>query len=122
MRGGYRPGSGPAKGTKYKPRAPKPGKEDKATPPDVAPVLSEGDAKQAKTENLEAAEFLRRVWNDTKIDMALRLRAAEIVYKQSSGPKGKKEEKNDKAKQAGHGRFAAGAPPAKILSFKKGTE
>jgi len=62
-------------------------------------------------EDLEAHEYLRRVWNDPKMDAALRIRAAEIVFKGSGEAMGAKERQNERAKTAGKGKFGAGAPP-----------
>ena len=77
-------------------------------------AVATGEEKKDLTD-LEASEFLRKVWNDPGIDMSLRIRAAEVALKGADGPKGKKEEKSDKAKSAGAGRFAAGAPPMKLV-------
>lgn len=65
--------------------------------------------------DMEAHEYLRRVWNDPNIEPALRIRAAEIVFKGAAEKMGKKDEKNDRAKQAGAGRFAAGKPPLSVV-------
>lgn len=63
-------------------------------------------------EDIDSPEFLRRVWNDPSVDMALRVRAAEIVFRDGSeGKKSKKQEREDRAKQAGSGKFAPAAPP-----------
>ena len=97
MRGGYRPGSGPKKGAKYRPR--------KKREVKVEPKLP------AESGNLEADEYLRTVWNDPNIEPALRIRAAEIICKGDGEKKGKKDAKMDRAEKAGKGRFAASAPP-----------
>ena len=70
---------------------------------------------QTGTEDLEAGEFLRKVWNDPGVDMALRIRAAEVAHKEAGGPKGKKDEKADRAARAGEGRFSAGKPPIVLV-------
>jgi len=62
-------------------------------------------------EDLEAGEYLRRVWNDPGMDAALRIRAAEIIVKGSGEGMGAKDRQNERAKKAGAGKFGAGAPP-----------
>jgi hypothetical protein len=71
-----------------------------------------GEGKpEAAPDDLEAGDYLRKVWNDPAIDTALRIRAAEVALKGNEGPKGKKEEKADRAKNAGSGKFRPSAPP-----------
>ena len=72
-------------------------------------LAADSGEEKAKIEagNLDAGEFLRKVWNDPEVDMALRIRAAEVVHKETGGPKGKKDEKADRAKNAGAGRFGS---------------
>ena len=85
------------------------GAEIKAEEKPEAPKLPEAGT-------LDADEYLRQVWNDPSIDHSLRIRAAEIIAK---GPekKGKKDEKADRAKAAGSGKFKASAPPVlKVIS------
>jgi hypothetical protein len=60
----------------------------------------------AKTD-LEAGEYLRQVWNDPGVETALRIRAAEIMCKGADKGKGKKDEKADRAKSAGTGKYAS---------------
>jgi len=67
--------------------------------------------------DLEAYDYLRQVWNDPGMDPSLRIRAAEIAFRGPGEKLGKKDLKDVKAKQAGAGRFAAGAPPVlKVIS------
>lgn len=109
-RGGYRPNSGPPKGTKYRPRN---GKEPKLDEQKVPEKPKPVDEKL----DLEADEYLRKVWNDPSIDHALRIRAAEIAVKGRGEKLGKKEEKEGRAKAAVSGKFAASAPPLlKVVS------
>lgn len=103
-RGGYRPGSGPKKGTKYKTRS------SKNEPKDDL----EKENKQAAEVDLEADVYLRTVWNDPKVDTVLRIKAAEIVFR-GSEKKGKKEEKKDKARTAASGKFAPSRPPLSVV-------
>lgn len=70
--------------------------------------------------DIEAADFLRSVWNDPKVEIALRIRAAEIVFKGDGEKKGKKDEKADRAAKAGAGKFAASAPPLRVVNRKEG--
>ena len=65
--------------------------------------------------DMDSPEFLRQVWNDPNVDMALRIRAAEVVLKGETEKKGKKEEKADRAKAAGAGRFAPAKGPLKLV-------
>lgn len=103
-RGGYRPGSGPKKGTKYKTRS------SKNEPKDDL----EKENKQAAEVDLEADVYLRTVWNDPKVDTVLRIKAAEIVIR-GGEKKGKKTEKSDRARQAGQGKFAPSKPPLNLV-------
>jgi hypothetical protein len=82
---------------------------------ELAAELKDGDSPILETGNLDAGEFLRHVWNDPKIEYALRIRAAEIVVRGDEGKKGKKGEKADRAKAAGAGKFAAGRPPISVV-------
>ena len=138
MRGGYRPGSGPQKGAKYKPRTPK--QDMKATPkaeakpkrkktvradpaqplPEKsAPVLSPEDAKQAALEKLTPLEYLLREMNDATVDKNRRDKlagmAAPFVHPRAGEGKGKKEEKESRAKAAAGGRFSASPAPLKVI-------
>jgi len=61
--------------------------------------------------DLDAYDFLRGVWNDSNVEISLRIRAAEIVFKGAEEKKGKKDEKADRAAKAGSGKFAPSAPP-----------
>jgi len=105
-RGGYRPGSGPMKGAKYKTKGEK--KETKAGIP-------EDIVADAKAENLDPLAYMLKVMNDENADAARRDRmavaAAPFIHSRKGDGLGKKEEKADKAKSAGAGRFAASKPP-----------
>lgn len=81
---------------------------------ELAEETKDQKSKKGKL-NLDAAEFLRTVWNDPDVDMSLRIKAAEVICKESSGPKGKKDEKAEKAKSAGQGRFQSGKPPIALV-------
>jgi len=80
-----------------------------------AEVTDEAVKPVINLEDLEADEYLRKVWNDPGVETSLRIRAAEIVVR--SGPSmGKKDELNERAKTAGAGRFGAGRAP--LVSIK----
>ena len=130
--GGYRPNSGPQKGTKYKPRAtkhpevkvrqknPRTVKPKVSAPlPEESPVLSPEDAKQAALENLTPLEYLLREMNDTSVDKTRRDKLAAIAapfcHPRAGENKGKKEEKESRAKAAAGGRFAASPAPLKVI-------
>lgn len=73
------------------------------------------DLDNLDKKDIDASEFLRGVWNDPNIEISLRIRAAEIVFRNDGEKKGKKDEKADRAKQAGSGKFAPMAPPLKLV-------
>ena len=68
-----------------------------------------------KANNLEAGEYLYQVWNDPNIDLSLRIRAAEIVFRVDGEKKGKKEEAEDRANEASKGKFSAGRAPLTLV-------
>jgi len=113
-RGGYRPGSGPKKGTKYRPRRKK--------EPLAAEVIKGNapPASDAEKTDLEAGEYLRRAWNDPNIEPALRIRAAEVVFRVTGEKKGKKVLAAERATVVGKGRFSASAPP-QLSVVKRGS-
>lgn len=97
--GGARPGAG---------RKPQP-------PPQlgVAGVLADAMAKT------DPQAFLLAVMNDMGSDARLRIDAAKALMPfmhQKLGEGGKKDAKNDAAKKAGAGKFAAAAPPLKLVA------
>lgn len=110
-RGGYRPGSGPKKGTKYKPRALKDGQK---------PIKSDipvNIAKLAEEAGLMPLDYMLNVMRDAQADTERRDRMAQIAapfcHARKGEGNGKKQEREDKAKTAGAGKFAQGAPPLK---------
>ena len=80
-------------------------------------LVDELDANRAKAEpeNLGADEFLKGVWNNPMVDISLRIRAAEVVFRTTADSKGKKEDKEDKAKEAGKGRFSQSKVPISLV-------
>ena len=111
-RGGYRPGSGPQKGTKYKKRGDKTEKPKKDKIP--SDILEE-----AKSENLMPLDYMLKVMNDGNEPKERRDRmaiaAAPFCHARIAEGKGKKQEKDDKAKTAGAGKFAPGRPPIALV-------
>lgn len=117
-RGGYRPNSGPKKGTKYRLRTSKDGTvKQKRTrkvvdvPPDIA--------ADAKAENLTPLEYMQKVMNDPRAEKDRRDRmavaAAPFIHPRPGTGKGKKEERGEKAKEAGSGKFSSGRPPISVV-------
>lgn len=73
-----------------------------------------------ETEQLDSTAFLVKAMNDQNVDMALRIRAAEILRKDDGEKKGKKEQREERAKAAGSGRFRTGEPPQlKVVKTEK---
>ena len=107
--GGYRPGSGPMKGTKYRPRGTKKDKKE-AIPQDIL--------DEAKAENLDPLTYMLRVMNDPTADKERRDRmavAAAPYCHDRKGEGGKKDERAERAKAAGEGRFRPSAPPIRVV-------
>lgn len=103
-RGGYRPGSGPKKGTKYRPRGSRP--------------IIEEVKKDSTTENMTPLEFMLGIMNDPNQDVNRRDRMAIAAapYCHARGSEtGKKGEQSAKAKKAATGKFASGRPPLKLV-------
>jgi hypothetical protein len=115
-RGGYRPNSGPKKGTKYRPRASK-GATPKKTKKSKIP---QDIVDEAKAVNLTPLAYMLKVMNDDKeTDKARRDRmaiaAAPFVHARKGEGAGKKEEKADKAASAGKGKFSTGRAPLAVV-------
>ena len=109
-RGGYRPNSGPKKGTKYKKKG------DKAEKPKRKKGIPADIQAEARAENLDPLTYMLKVMNDdTETDNARRDRmavsAAPYMHARKGEGAGKKQDKDDRAKKAGAGKFGAGAPP-----------
>lgn len=107
-RGGYRPGSGPKKGTRYRPRKSK-------TAPKTIVNDAPKDEAGAAAENLDPLTFMLQVMNDPKAPDDRRDRmaiaAAPFVHARKGIGQGKKAEKAERAKEASTGRFAPSKPP-----------
>ena len=105
-RGGYRPGSGPQKGTKYnKGGAKTPKKRD--VPEDIK--------KEAKAANMDPLDYMLKVMNDEDAEPERRDRmaiaAAPFMHPRKGEGKGKKDEREERAKAASSGKFSTGQPP-----------
>lgn len=118
MRGGYRPGSGPVKGTKYKPRKSKTEGEKTVKLP-KKPKVPKDIQVEAKKERKDPLTYMLDVMNDTGAEDERRDRmaiaAAPFVHSRKAEGKGKKEEKDDKAKKAASGKFAPSRPPVALV-------
>ena len=80
------------------------------------PRLSRQDVDgEAKKEGKTPLEYMLDVMNDPGADEKLRAQmanwAAPYIHPKASVKTGKKEEREERAKQAGTGRFSASAPP-----------
>ena len=113
MKGGYRPNSGPPKGTKYAPRgmkkAPKPRKK-KGIPEDIL--------AEAAAENMTPLAYMLKVMRDESVDSARRDRMAVAAcpfLHPRAGEDGKKDQKLEKAVVASQGRFKAGKAPLALV-------
>lgn len=106
--GGYRPVSGPVKGTKYSPRGTrKRSGKKKDVPQDIK--------DKAAAANMTPLEYMLKVMNDPAEDKEMRARmaiaAAPFVHARATEGKGKKQDREEKAKAAGSGKFAPSTPP-----------
>ncbi|MEN6358493.1 MAG: hypothetical protein ABFD63_04140 [Smithella sp.] len=113
-RGGYRPGSGPRKGTKYRPRgtAATKGKKPYGIPEDVK--------KEAKADNLDPLTYMLKIMNspDVKDDARkdrMAIAAAPFCHPRKGEGAGKKDEKDGKAKEAGSGKFKPSKAPLALV-------
>lgn len=82
--------------------------------------LTEGEKKEAAAENLTPLDYMLKVMNDAEAEKERRDRmaiaAAPFVHaRKGEGGIGKKDEKADRAKAAGSGKFAAGQAPLKVV-------
>jgi len=112
-KGGYRPNSGPPKGTKYAPRGSK-----KTSKPRKKKGIPEDIIAAAAAENMTPLAYMLKVMRDEGADPARRDRmavaAAPFIHARA-GEDGKKDQKAEKAKVAGQGRFAAGKAPLVLV-------
>ena len=103
-KGGYRPGAGRPKGSRSKSKA---------------KAETMGDIKAAAaSENLTPLEYMLRIMRDPNEDADRRARmaiAAAPFCHARKGERSGKEDKADRAKAAGKGKFAPSAPPIKLI-------
>jgi phage terminase small subunit len=121
-RGGYRPGSGPAKGTKYKQRVPKKiGSSDKKTKnkAEKKSKIPDDIKNEASAKKLEPLDYMLEIMNDPSAGKERRDRmavaAAPFCHARKGEGAGKKQEKDDKAKAASSGKFAAAQSPLRVV-------
>jgi hypothetical protein len=109
-RGGLRPGAGRPRGSKGK----KPDSEKK-----TKSGLTNSEAKEAKKLKMTPLEYMLKVINDDNAEKDRRDRmaiaAAQYVHSRASDQKGKKEERNERAKKAGSGKFARRPEPLRAV-------
>jgi hypothetical protein len=78
-----------------------------------------GDKKMENQDKLEPLDYMLSVMNDLSADKDRRDRmaiaAAPFCHARIAEGKGKKQEKDDKAKTAGAGKFAPGRPPIALV-------
>ncbi|MFA6414092.1 MAG: hypothetical protein WCW53_15525 [Syntrophales bacterium] len=102
-KGGYRPGAGRPPGAKSKSKK--------------ADTLM-GIKAAGASENLTPLEYMLRIMSDPNEDTDRRFRtaiaAAPFVHPRKGEGSGK-EDKKERAKKAGAGKFAAGKPPLSIV-------
>lgn len=111
-RGGYRPGAGRPKGAKSSGTPKEPQKQGMPKAPKVPQDITDA----AAAENLTPLEYMLKVMNDPKEkDKARRDRmavaAAPFCHPRKGEGAGKKQEKDNRAKDAGSGKFAPSAAP-----------
>ena len=86
---------------------------------DLLAEISEEDVKSAKAENLDPLKYMLKVMNDPKAAEDRRDRmaiaSAPFVHSRKGEGQGKKEDRDEKAKQAGAGKFQSGRPPLKVV-------
>lgn len=108
-RGGYRPGSGPKKGTKYKRKSQAP----------VTQSISEDKRAEAAAQDLDPLAYMLKVMNDPAEDASRRaqmaIAAAPYCHPRMGEGKGKKTDQAERAMAAGTGKFSAGKPPLRIV-------
>lgn len=92
---------------------------------ELAKTYETGGENEGKpVEELLPLDFMLRMMNDSGVDKETRLRAASLaapyIHPRKGEGAGKKEEKNERAKQAGEGRFRPSAPPKlKVVRSEK---
>lgn len=81
--------------------------------------LTDGEKQEAAAENLTPLDYMLKVMNNPAAESDRRDRmaiaAAPFVHPRKGEGTGKKEEKGERAKAAGSGKFAAGQAPLKVI-------
>ena len=75
----------------------------------------EEDAAKLRTDYTDSLDFMRQAMNNAKLPLGVRFDAAKqlLPYEHARiGEKGKKESKQDAAREVGRGKFAPKKPPA----------
>ena len=102
-RGGFRVGAGRPKGSKGK------------TKKTICTIVQKTEPTTAGAENQTPLSYMLSVMNDPRADKELRARmaiaAAPYIHARAGESAGKKQDKTDKAKAAGKGKFAQGKAP-----------
>ena len=118
-RGGYRPGAGRPKGAVNK-KGKKTDRKLKEKPP-VTSSIPDDTNDDTKPGKMTPLDYMLKVINEEDADKARRDRmaiaAAPFIHSHKDKGQGKKEDREDRAKAAGAGRFAPSAPP--ILKMVK---
>ncbi len=114
-RGGYRPGAGRPKGAKGNKVS---GSVEKSR--GEKPTLPADVAAEAAAENLTPLDYMLKVMNDATIKDDVRrdrmaIAACPFIHARPSEGNGKKQDKGERAKAAGLGKFAPSAPPLKLV-------
>jgi hypothetical protein len=108
-RGGFRPGAGRKKGSKASPDGKK--KKQGEIPADIQ--------AEAESANLSPLDYMLQVMRDDNADPERRDRmaiaAAPFVHARRGEGKGKKEDREERAKSAGSGKFSPGKAPVRLV-------
>ena len=125
-RGGYRPGAGRPKGAKNKPKTAKRlPKNDPKTAILSDPETPDEEKKAIVSGEKTPLEYMLEIMNDDSADTDRRDKmagmAAPYVHARAGTGPGKKQEKQDRARSAGKGRFSPTAPPklSAVIGGKK---
>ena len=85
----------------------------------AAEVKEDVQVEGHNPEDAKSKDYLERLLADPNIDQETKIRIANILlpyqYPRLSDGIGKKDEKQDRAKTAGQGKFKASAPPLKLV-------
>jgi phage terminase small subunit len=86
---------------------------------EAPPVVPDDVTTEAEAQNLDPLTYMLKIMNDDKAEKERRDRmaiaAAPFVHSRKGEGKGKKEQKADRAKAAGSGKFAPAKPPLALV-------